>query len=135
MSLCRGSMGKMFCKKKERIVLLSTYFVYFAALLLFLMFFTSSSSLTKTRTAGSRLSIGKSGRPKLEDSWEHSVVANDSSWDTLKHKINHDTAVFTLFGLHLKVLYIFQIKKCINFSIWQWRRWELEHFLLGGRSM
>lgn len=32
---------------------------------------------------GSKLSTGKSGRPRLDDSWEHNVVAADSNWDSL----------------------------------------------------
>lgn len=46
--------------------------------------------LTSTWRAGSRLSTGKSGRPRLDDSWEHSIVASDSSWDTLTHRIQQN---------------------------------------------
>lgn len=48
--------------------------------------------LTSTWRAGSRLSTGKSGRPRVDDSWEHRVVASDSSWDTLTHGKQHNTA-------------------------------------------
>lgn len=54
--------------------------------------FLSRSCLTRTWRAGSRLSTGKSGRPRLDDSWEHSVVASESSWETLTHRKQHNTA-------------------------------------------
>lgn len=47
-----------------------------------------TNALTSTWSAGSRLSIGKSGRPILVDSWEHSVVAAASSLDILKHTMH-----------------------------------------------
>lgn len=46
-----------------------------------------SGFLTSTLRPGSRLSTGKSGRPRSDDSWEHNVVASDSSWDTLTRRI------------------------------------------------
>lgn len=54
--------------------------------------FLSRSCLTRTWRTGSRLSTGKSGRPRLDDSWEHSVVASESSWETLTHRKQHNTA-------------------------------------------
>lgn len=54
--------------------------------------FLSRSCLTRTWRTGSRLSTGKSGRPRLDDSWEHSVVASERSWETLTHRKQHNTA-------------------------------------------
>lgn len=46
--------------------------------------------LTSTWRAESRLSTGKSGRPRLDDSWEHRVVARDSNWDTLTNRLQQN---------------------------------------------
>lgn len=40
--------------------------------------------LTKMPMAAVKLSAGKSGSPRLADSWEQRVVANDKSWEILK---------------------------------------------------
>lgn len=41
---------------------------------------------TRIWTAAGKLSKGKSGSPRVEDSWEQRVVANDKSWEILGRK-------------------------------------------------
>lgn len=86
-SCWEDSIGKAFCNRKA-----TTGITFCFSWLSSFQKRAKVAAVTSKWTAGSRLSTGKSGRPRLEDSWEHSVVARDSSCDTLKYKLQHDVA-------------------------------------------
>lgn len=50
--------------------------------------------LTSTWRAGTRLSTGKSGKPRSDDSWEQSVMAKDNSWETLAGELTGELQTF-----------------------------------------